>query len=185
MKSPVPERIEGQGFFLRRWRVEDAGWYVAARDEEIFRWTTERQDLTQAEAEEAIRKVNDSPEALCFAIVVHRAKEQCDEEQSTQDLLGNIALRFDPTNSKEAEIMYWLAPSARGRGIATIAVALLCEWAFQSIGLDRVTLKTLRGNIRSQRVAERAGFRLLMDQSGKGLEAETVWFEQSAGQQAK
>ena len=59
-------------------------------------------------------------------------------------------------------MQYWLAPSARGWGIATMAVVLRCRWAFQSLGLDRITLKTLRGNLRSQRVAERAGFRLVV-----------------------
>ena len=71
--------------------------------------------------------------------------------------------------------MYWLAPRGRGRGMATNAVNLLCEWAFHSLGLERVTLKTLVGNARSQLVAKRAGFR---EQSASDADsAGHVWFE--------
>ncbi len=158
----IPERLPGDGFFLRRWEVEDAAWYVRSRDEEIFQWTTEKRGLTIAETETAIRQVNAGREAVCFAIA----------DPATGGLLGNIALTFDPDQINTAEIMYWLAADARGRGIATRAVILLSDWAFQSLGLDRIILKTLRGNLRSQRVAERAGFRQM-----ETVEADYIWFE--------
>ena len=55
--------------------------------------------------------------------------------------------------------MYWLTASGRGRGIATKAVRLLCDWAFTELGLERLTLKTYKANVSSRRVAERVGFR--------------------------
>ena len=174
MIKPTPERITGEGFFLRRWKIEDAAWYVAARDEEIFLWTTEKRDLTIPETKEAIRKINSSSDELCFAII----------DQPTQSLLGNIALKFEEANPKTAEIMYWLAPSGRGRGIATMAVTLVCNWAFQSMGLDRITLKTKHGNIRSQQVAERAGFRLLPDNPERESNADYLFFELYCGYSA-
>ncbi len=162
MINAIPERLPGDGFFLRRWGIEDAAWYVKSRDEEILQWTTERRDLTIAEAEAAIRQINVGMEALCFAIA----------DPATGGLLGNIALAFDENQPNTAKIMYWLAAGARRRGIATRAVILLCDWAFRSLGLERITLKILRGNLRSQRVAERAGFRQL-----EPGEAEYIWFE--------
>jgi RimJ/RimL family protein N-acetyltransferase len=54
---------------------------------------------------------------------------------------------------------YWLLPEARGRGFATRAVRLICDWAFRDIGVPELRLLTEPENLASQRVAERAGFR--------------------------
>ncbi|MEM5773588.1 MAG: GNAT family N-acetyltransferase [Anaerolineaceae bacterium] len=126
----IPEPINGDGFFLRRWEVRDAGWYVQSRDEEIFKWTTEKRDLTIAETEAAILQINANTESLCFAIV----------SLSEENLLGNIALAISADHPDSAELMYWLAANARGRGIATQAVNLLSDWAFNSFGLARIFL---------------------------------------------
>ncbi len=58
-----------------------------------------------------------------------------------------------------ASVGYWLAPGARGRGLATRAVRLLATWAFADPTLERLELTTLVGNDASGRVALRAGFR--------------------------
>ena len=52
----------------------------------------------------------------------------------------------------------WLAPTARGRGLATCAVRLLAGWAFQELALARLWLHIEPENVASQRVAERCGF---------------------------
>jgi RimJ/RimL family protein N-acetyltransferase len=148
--------LRGDDFLLRPWKVEDARWYVESRDDEVFRWTGESRDLTVEEAEAAIRRANESPDAACFAIV----------DSGILELLGNIALSFSGQDSTTAEIMYWLAPHGRGRGLATRSVKLLCRWAFDSLHLERVTLKTRGGNTRSQSVAERAGFRRMAREDG-------------------
>ena len=54
------------GGTLRPWEQADAAWYVAARDEEVFRWTTERRDLTVAETAAAILRVNASADVIRF-----------------------------------------------------------------------------------------------------------------------
>jgi [ribosomal protein S5]-alanine N-acetyltransferase len=162
LMNTIPERLQGDGFFLRRWEVKDAEWYVHSRDDEIFQWTTEKRDLTIAETEVAILKINASMESLCFAIV----------DLSKESLLGNIALVFNADRTDTAEMMYWLAATARGRGIATQAVTLLSDWAFQSFGLQHIILKIRSENLHSQRVAERSGFRQL-----EPGEADYIWFE--------
>jgi RimJ/RimL family protein N-acetyltransferase len=156
--------LRADNFFLRPWKVEDAAWYVEARDEEVFKWTREGRDLTVEEAEEAIRSGNRDPEALGFAIV----------DGVTGEKVGSICLAFRE-NRGSAEVMYWLAPWGRGRGIATNAVKILCQWAFRSLGLERVTLKTLAGNTRSQLVAKRVGFQeqSVEDES----DPDCLWFE--------
>jgi RimJ/RimL family protein N-acetyltransferase len=66
------------------------------------------------------------------------------------DFLGSIELSGD-----SGSIGYWVAPNARGRGVATRALRLLCGWARRR----PLRLTTHRENIASQRVAEKAGFR--------------------------
>jgi len=75
---------------------------------------------------------------------------------SSDRLLGTISLRF--YRHEIAEVGYDLMPRARGRGVATRAVKLVSRWAFDELGIERVELRTHPGNVRSQRVAERAGF---------------------------
>ena len=54
---------------------------------------------------------------------------------------------------------YWCAPEARGRGVATRALRLLCRHALDDLRLDRLELVTDPDNRASQRVAEKVGFR--------------------------
>ena len=160
MSAAFLPTLSGNGFFLRPWRIEDAEWYVHSRDEEVFKWTTEKRDLTVEETRAAIERVNITPNAVCLAIA----------ETRSERLLGNIALTI-AEDGQSAEIMYWLAPVGRGRGIATNAVSLLCDWAFEELNLERITLKTHAENIPSQAVAHRAGF------IRKENQEEIVWFE--------
>ena len=53
---------------------------------------------------------------------------------------------------------YWLAPEARGRGVATAAVRLIARWAFAELGMARLELTCGPDNEASQRVALRCGF---------------------------
>ncbi len=46
----------------------------------------------------------------------------------------------------------------RGRGVGTEALRLLCDYAFLSLGLERVQLDVYAGNQRAIRCYERAGF---------------------------
>jgi RimJ/RimL family protein N-acetyltransferase len=69
---------------------------------------------------------------------------------------GVVQLELD---KQEGEIGYVVAPSARGRGIAGRALALLTHWGFESLGLQRIELRIDPANEVSARIAERTGFR--------------------------
>jgi RimJ/RimL family protein N-acetyltransferase len=60
----------------------------------------------------------------------------------------------------QGEIGYVVAPAARGRGIASRAVALLTRWGFDELGLRRIELRIDPANSGSVRVAERSGYAL-------------------------
>lgn len=72
---------------------------------------------------------------------------------------GSIGLRVTVPAFRTAELGYGLRSGWRGRGFATRAVRLLADWAFARAGIARLELGTAVGNVASQRVAERAGFR--------------------------
>lgn len=71
-------------------------------------------------------------------------------------LLGAVGAGLDP-EAHTAEVGYWLAPSARSKGIATLALCALCDALFEA-GYERLFADVLVGNPQSERVLERAGF---------------------------
>ena len=73
-------------------------------------------------------------------------------------LAGSFSLELDLARGY-AEIGYWVAPRARGRGVATRAVRLLHDWAVGELGLRRIEILPDAANAPSRRVAERCGYR--------------------------
>jgi ribosomal-protein-alanine N-acetyltransferase len=53
---------------------------------------------------------------------------------------------------------YWIDREAAGRGLASLAVALVCDHAFSVVGLHRVQADIRPQNGPSQRLVERLGF---------------------------
>ena len=68
---------------------------------------------------------------------------------------GIVQLELD---KQEGEIGYVVAPSARGRGVAGRALALLTHWSFETLGLQRIELRIDPANEASARIARRAGY---------------------------
>jgi RimJ/RimL family protein N-acetyltransferase len=73
-------------------------------------------------------------------------------------LLGMVGLIADRHDALRAEIGYWVAPVARGRGVATRALGLLSRWCVTIGGFERLDLQAATANLASLRVAERCGF---------------------------
>jgi RimJ/RimL family protein N-acetyltransferase len=141
----VPHLDDG-GVALRPWSLDDAQWYAdCARDAEVQRFTSDRADLTAADVAAAIGRAGADPDSAAFLVA----------DAVTGDRLGNIALgRAGGAGS----LSYWVAPGARGRGVAGRAIALVTRWAFAELGLDVVRLWTHVDNAPSRAAAERAGF---------------------------
>lgn len=136
---------------LRMWRAEDAEQvYRACQDPEVKRWIPIPDPYTMDDAvgfiDESIRTWQEDSRAS-YAIVA------ADDEKR---VLGAIALHA--TSPRRWYIGYWIAPEARGRGVATRSVVLLSGWAFEEFDIIRLSLYTLDGNVGSGRVAEKAGF---------------------------
>jgi RimJ/RimL family protein N-acetyltransferase len=74
-----------------------------------------------------------------------------------------VGLALVPSIDHEAataELGYLVTAEARGRGLATIALRRLSEWAFEELGMIRLELHIGTENVASQTVARRAGYTL-------------------------
>ena len=81
-------------------------------------------------------------------------------DAETGAFLGFAAIVRLDLDAKQGEIGYVVSPHARGRGGAAAAVRLLTAWGFAELGLQRLELRIDTANPASERVAERAGYRL-------------------------
>lgn len=81
-------------------------------------------------------------------------------DRATRSLVGSTGLRVFDLENGTCEIGYWVAPAARGSGIAPRAVRLLATWALETLPVGVVELTADTPNTASQRVAEKAGFAL-------------------------
>ncbi len=74
------------------------------------------------------------------------------------DLLAGVSVMQIDRERSIGEIGYWVAREARGRGVATRAVRLVCEWAARELGLTTLEIVVHADNAPSLRVARAAGF---------------------------
>lgn len=156
--------ILSDGFVtLRRWSSDDAGFMAAAfADPAIRRYNGvvdvdgypgpllsiagAARDIETFAASWRAFATTGRPTGVVFAIT----------DALSGDLVGCCGVDNWSTD-RVAQIGYWLAPGARGRGFATRAAVLLTGWLFE-LGAARVFLTVVAGNEPSMAVARRAGF---------------------------
>jgi len=138
---------------LRPWAEDDVPALVdACNDVEIARWIP------------VIPSPYTAEDARAFIMGSSRAvPEYTVPEHSfavTVDgvLAGAIGMSVNSMNYR-GRIGYWVAASARGRGLCTRALRLLSRWGLDELDLQRLDLITDPDNVASQRVAEKVGFR--------------------------
>ena len=79
-------------------------------------------------------------------------------ERASGLVVGGIGF-FGPPLGGEAEIGYGIVPSRQGRGYATEALLAMVAMAWADARVGTVVAGTDPGNVASQRVLEKAGFR--------------------------
>lgn len=73
-------------------------------------------------------------------------------------LAGFIMLEANVKN-RSANVSYWLSKNYAGRGLATEALRILCNFSFETLHLNRLELSASVYNEKSAAVAIRCGFR--------------------------
>jgi RimJ/RimL family protein N-acetyltransferase len=142
-RHPQPTLTDGR-LTLRPPRLDDVAAIAAAcQDPEIPRWTRVPSPYTEQHAREWLAS---ELEGVRLLVV-----------DSDDRLLGNVGL-MELDGEGYGEIGYWTATEARGRGVASGAVALLRDWAAAELGLKLIEILVHRDNAASLRVPPRAGF---------------------------
>ncbi|MFD4536402.1 GNAT family N-acetyltransferase [Kitasatospora sp. NPDC058397] len=154
MTAPVTTRPRAAGLLLRPFEDADAPALIEAyRDETLRRFTR--------------TPVGNAEEAAHWLGLQYRGRAEGRRysfavlEPGTGELLGNVALKRGTPGGEAAEVGYWTAAAARGRGVAPRAVVALTAWAFEVLaddGLVRIDLLHQVDNQASCRVAEKSGY---------------------------
>jgi RimJ/RimL family protein N-acetyltransferase len=152
---PLPDPpLHDAAVRLRPWRAEEAAWIaLACQDPEVPRFT---QVPSPYEERDAMLFLAALPARRAAGIELALAVA----DAATDAPLGAIGLRPVDGRADVAEIGYWTAREARGRGLTTRAVRLLAGWALHALPLGRLEIHVAPDNAPSRRVAERAGFAL-------------------------
>jgi len=124
-------------------------------DPEVMRYIGDGRALTPEETEASLRNIMDAFRRRGYG-------RWAVEEKAGGALLGYCGLGL-PAESPGVELVYMLARSAWGRGLATEASVAVLRYAFEELGLERVYALTMPGNVRSRRVLERVGMEYLRD----------------------
>ena len=130
---------------LRPLRADDAGPIArACADPDIVRWTMIPQPYRDHDAEHFVR--SKAGEDHVWAI-------DCGGFAGVIGVRGTMATMPGPV----AGVGYWVAPWARGRGVATGALTAVRDELARA-GFQRIDWEALAGNEASVRVAQKAGF---------------------------
>lgn len=73
-------------------------------------------------------------------------------------LCGVVGLKRTDWQARVTEIAFWVAPWARGQGLAGRASRLLADWALTDQEMARVVIQSATGNVASNKAALAAGF---------------------------
>jgi ribosomal-protein-alanine N-acetyltransferase len=131
-------RLEADELLLRAWETDDQALLGASMDDPVIgRYFGRRLDAVDGEP------LPEDPDAPIFAIVEASA------------VVGVI---WFARAVRPYEVGYYLHPDAWGRGLATRSLRLVSNWMLHERSEDRIVLHTHPDNVRSQAVAERAGF---------------------------
>ena len=75
--------------------------------------------------------------------------------------LGNLKWTFRAWRIDRAELGYWLGEPFWGQGLMSETAHAVTAWAFDTLGLHKITIGCIDGNTASQRIIEKLGCRFL------------------------
>ncbi|KIL36333.1 alanine acetyltransferase [Cohnella kolymensis] len=73
--------------------------------------------------------------------------------------IGNISIHEINWNSKLSSIGYWISSEYQGLGIVTTCCRELLNYAFETLGLNKIEIRARTDNVRSSAIPIRLGFK--------------------------
>ncbi|WP_433393845.1 GNAT family N-acetyltransferase [Micromonospora sp. KLBMP9576] len=139
---------------LRPWRDADADALIAAYHDPVLRRWTRAPVTTTAEAHRFLAAASrDWADGRRFSFAV------LEPSPGGETLVAQVILKNVTADGDHAEVGYWTAAPARGRGVAGHALATVTDWAFARFAALRwLDLMHQVDNPASCRVAEKAGY---------------------------
>jgi RimJ/RimL family protein N-acetyltransferase len=154
---PLPQPFESERLLFRVPREEDAPAVLDAIHESIealrawMPWAQRIPALEEqlAHARESRRRFEAGEDLTLYVF-----------EKASGLFVGGSGLHRIDWSVPRFEVGYWVRARFLGRGYATEAATAVSEAAFDQLGARRVEIRCDDRNLRSARVAERAGFAL-------------------------
>lgn len=146
--------VLGQRILLREYRPDDLVAICAwTNDRETVRYLSSRYWMPQSQADAAdfLDHAMHAGSNGAFFVIADPGDER---------YLGQIDLTSINWKLRSADMAIVMgAEGQRNRGIGTEAIGLMLEYAFLTLGLERVELEVATANARAIRCYEKAGFR--------------------------
>lgn len=156
MTLRAPATASAPALVLRPWRDDDVDALLRAHRDPTLRARTRRPLSTPAQARRWVARTRQGWAAgsrFSFAV--------CEVTDDAERLVANILLKEVVPGRSAAEVGYWTAADARGRGVAPRALEAVTGWAFTRFapaGLTCLELLHQVDNPASCRVAEKTGY---------------------------
>ena len=139
-----------QGYCLRSWVGNDAESLAKYANNQAI-WLNMRDEFPLPyrikDADLFIANANQQPTVIHLAIA------------NQQEAFGSVSLSLqDDIRRYSGVLSYWVGEKYWGQGLATDAVTVLSNYAFEQLALVRVYAKVFSTNLGSIRVLEKVGF---------------------------
>ncbi|MER6027745.1 GNAT family N-acetyltransferase [Streptomyces sp. NPDC001851] len=180
-----PSAFDARGLRLRPYRDSDVPVLVAnGNDPDTLRFMSGNPGVITTETMRSwvgssASRARRNPDRLGYAVA----------DPAGDELLAGAVIHVTRRRSS-AELGFWVAPAARGRGVATTLTRALTDVCFAR-GLHRVEMFIRGENVRSQRVALAAGFRRegelrsVLPGAGSERHSATLWSRLPADDDAR
>lgn len=110
---------------------------------------------------DAANMTREKVEAFIKQSILSVEKKECYNLAITEEediYLGTISLKNVDWNNKSAEYAISIRRSAQGRGVATRATKAILQYAFETLGLNKVYLNVLSDNDKAEHLYKKCGF---------------------------
>ena len=171
------DRIEGNRIFLRPMRADDTKDILKWRNNpSVVRRFIYRKTVTEADHLKWIREKVDTGLVKQFIITV----------KDTERGIGSVYLQKIDMENKTAEFGIFIGEDdENGKGFGSEALQLITKYAFEELGIGKLTLRVLEDNKAAKSVYEKNGWVIVPDDCGsvisEGKEVRILAMEKTNG----